>query len=260
MSRKNSLIMCNSKNTPILAIEKVVERLPELYEKTEAFSRNNSQTTLSMITMTMMTGQSPMRQIRQMLAEIERRKVALAEAQVEYEKLKEYKPEAGVSKNIGSSEERLNSFRLAQLENKITGSIKDLATIIYSYDNLVKKHDINNWSEEDFEKSEVLHHVRRGFELLYRNIIEISRPRESTIEYLQQFGIHIQVALQEVNGYIITVENKIKNKEIPSSSHLEDFLDQMANKYSANAKEVAMRMYGTEKITNTDFMTTWSIK
>ena len=66
-----------AKRIPKGALEKVTQRLPEIAAKTEAFGRNNSQTTLSMMTLTMMTGQSPHRQIRQILAEIERKQTAL---------------------------------------------------------------------------------------------------------------------------------------------------------------------------------------
>ena len=74
------LVQTNNINTH--AVEKVNRFLPELDEKTRAFDRNNSQTTLSMMTLTMMTGQSPYRMMRQIMAEVEKRKGALVEAQV----------------------------------------------------------------------------------------------------------------------------------------------------------------------------------
>ena len=56
------------------AVAKVNEFLPEIEEKTRAFDRNNSQTTLGLMTLTMLNGQSPMRMMRQVMAEIEKRK------------------------------------------------------------------------------------------------------------------------------------------------------------------------------------------
>ena len=64
------------------AVEKVNRYLPELEEKTKAFDRNNSQSTLAFMTLTMLNGQSPYRMMRQIMAEVEKRKGALVEAQV----------------------------------------------------------------------------------------------------------------------------------------------------------------------------------
>ena len=64
------------------AVAKVNEFLPELDSKTKYFDRNNSQSTLSMMSITMLNGQSPMRMMRQVMAEVEKRKMALSEAQV----------------------------------------------------------------------------------------------------------------------------------------------------------------------------------
>ena len=76
------MIQENKVNTA--AVAKVNEFLPEIEEKTRSFDRNNSQHTLSLMTLTMLNGQSPMRMLRQIMAEIEKRKMALAEAQVSY--------------------------------------------------------------------------------------------------------------------------------------------------------------------------------
>ena len=56
------------------AVEKVQRYLPELDEKTRAFDRQNSQATLSLMTLTMLGGQSPYRMMRQVMAEAEKRK------------------------------------------------------------------------------------------------------------------------------------------------------------------------------------------
>ena len=68
------------------AVALVNEFLPELDEKTKFFDRGNSQSTLSMMSLTMLNGHSPHRLLRQVLAETETRKMALAEAQVTHAK------------------------------------------------------------------------------------------------------------------------------------------------------------------------------
>lgn len=255
--QKIEISVPQTSKVPPGALAKVTQRLPEIASKIEAFGRNNSQTTLNMMTLTMMTGQSPMRQIRQILAEIEKRQGAIAEAQVGYAELIERAPDPNDSDAVNAAKQRKKQYDISRLEEKIGGSIKDLATLVQAYDNLVAQHGLENWSEEDFENAEARHHIRRGFELLYHDVIESARPKKSTIEYLQQFGVHIQLANLEVVGYTMHVENLIQRGERPSSSHLENFLDEMADKYQDCAKEAAMRMFGTEDIKNADFMMNW---
>ena len=76
-----------SNNINEAAVEKVSQHLPELIEKTKAFGSQNSQTTITMMTLPMLAGHSPYRMLRQILAEVEKRKVALSESQVRHAKL-----------------------------------------------------------------------------------------------------------------------------------------------------------------------------
>ena len=69
------------------AVEKVNNSLAEFAEKTRAFDRGNSQTSLALMSLTMLTGHSPYRIIRQIMAEAEQRKTALSYAQVSHAKL-----------------------------------------------------------------------------------------------------------------------------------------------------------------------------
>ena len=235
------------------AIEAFVStRLPEISAKTDPISRSNTQTTITMMTLTMMNGQSPLRQVRQILAEIDRKKAALAEAQVSYAKLK--CQEVVGDGEIADAERRLNGYRLHSLQVSVENAIKDIATLISAYDALVATHDIENWTEEDMERAEAKHHVRRGFELLYRNLLECGRARESSIEYLQQFGVHAQVALAEVSGYIMSIEEIIRSGGRPSASSIEDFLDEMASKYEACVSEASIRMFGRSDTVSLDLL------
>lgn len=248
-----NIIQRTKTSTLPVEVEKLVsERLPAISAKTDPISRSNSQTTLSMMTLTMMNGQSPMRQIRQILAEIEKKKAALAEAQVNHAKL--LTKQFNGCDEVTLAKKRLNGFRLQTIETKVENAMKDIATLISAYDALVETHGLAEWSEEDFERAEARHHVRRGFELLYRNMIELGRAKDATIEYLQQFGVHVQVALGEVSGFIMATEEAIKQGERPNASTIEHFLDQMADKYQGCVGVAAKRMFGREDIVNSDLM------
>ena len=242
------------------AVALVNEYLPELDEKTKFFDRNNSQSTLAMMSLTMLNGHSPMRMMRQVLAETEKRKMALAEAQVSHakalrniEKLQD-KLFNDPDNNVLSAKLRAAFVGIEMMESKINGSFKDIATLINAYNNLKENHGVTDWSEEEFEESEKRHHVRRGFELMYRNLMDGGRASTATIEYMQQYGVHPQVGLTEVQRYTKTVSDMIAHKEIPHSNHLEDFLDEMADKYYKETDKTTQRIFGKDNIVSPEIM------
>lgn len=242
------------------AVAIVNEFLPELDQKTKYFDRNNSQSTLSMMSLTMLNGHSPMRMMRQVLAETEKRKMALASAQVSHakslEKIQKLQDKLFLDPDnpVLNAKLREAFVSIEMMESKINGSFKDIATLITAYNNLKEKHGIDDWSEEEFEQSEKKHHVRRGFELMYRNLMDGGRASTATIEYMQQYGIHPQVGFVEVNAYIQGVNNLIKENKIPHSNHLEEFLDEMAEKYYKESDKTTQRIFGKEDITNSEIM------
>ena len=242
------------------AVALVNEFLPELDEKTKFFDRNNSQSTLSMMSLTMLNGHSPHRMLRQVLAETEKRKMALAEAQVGHakalkniEKLQD-KLFLDPDNNVVNAKLRAAFVSIEMMESKINGSFKDIATLITAYNNMKENFGIEDWSEEEFEDSEKKHHVRRGFELMYRNLLDGGRASTSTIEYMQQYGVHPQVGFVEVQGYIAVVNELISKQQIPHSNHLEEFLDAMADKYYKESDKTTQRIFGKENITNSEIM------
>ena len=242
------------------AVALVNEFLPELDEKTKFFDRNNSQSTLSMMSLTMLNGHSPHRMLRQVLAETEKRKMALAEAQVGHakalkkiEKLQE-KLFLDPDDNVVNAKLRAAFVSIEMMESKINGSFKDIATLITAYNNLKENYGIEDWSEEEFEESEKKHHVRRGFELMYRNLMDGGRASTATIEYMQQYGVHPQVGFAEVQGYIAVVNELLSKQQIPHSNHLEEFLDAMAEKYYKEADKTTERIFGKTDITNKDIV------
>lgn len=244
-----------SKNINQVAAARVADKLPEIQKATRAFDRNNSQTTINMMTLTMLNGHSPYRMLRQITAEVEKRQNALNEAQTSHAELRLEILELGdLDDPISQAKVRQKSFNLEQMENKINGSIKDIATLIDSYENIKENFGIEEWDEVAFEKEEKRHHVRRGFELMYRNLMDGGRASTATIEYMQQYGVHPQLALTEVSGYIKLTAERIAKLEVLHSNDLEEFLDKMADKYFQNADITAERIFGKKDFVNTDYM------
>ena len=246
-----------SNNINEAAVEKVSQYLPELDIKTKAFGSQNSQTTISMMTLTMLGGQSPYRMLRQILAEVEKRKGALSESQVTHAKfVREIeKLEDQTDDPVQAARYRKACVSITTLEGKINGSFADIATLIDAYNNIKETRGISDeWDEVAFESAEKKHHVRRCFEMMYRNMLDGGRIHTSTIEYMQQFGVHPQVCEKEARGYIAFTEDRIAQGEIPHANDLEEFLDEMGEKYWKGADKTSERLFGKKDFTNKDFM------
>ena len=245
-----------SSNINKAAVEKVSRYLPELDEKTKAFGSQNSQTTISMMTLTMLGGQSPYRMLRQIMAEVEKRKGALTEAQVSHAKLiKEIKRLEDKTDPVQQAQYRQKCVSIVTLENKINGSFKDIATLIDAYNNIKETKGISDeWDEETFENEEKRHHVRRCFEMMYRNLLDGGRVQTSTIEYMQQFGVHPQICQKEVQGYLNYTDDRIQAGDVLHANDLEEFLDQMGEKYWEGADKTSERLFGKKDFANKDFM------
>lgn len=244
-----------SENINQLAAARVAEKLPMIDQATRAFDRQNSQTTINMMTLTMLNGHSPMRMLRQITAEVEKRKMALSEAQVTHAELREEIMELeGLDDAVSEAKLRHKRHSLISIENKINGSIKDIATLIDSYESIKETHKIEEFSEEAFEAEEKRHHVRRGFELMYRNLMDGGRASTSTIEYMLQYGVHPQVALTEVSGYVQHTAQRISEGHLPHSNDYEEFVDRMADKYCKNADKTSERLFGKTDCVNTKYM------
>ena len=246
-----------SNNINEKAVEKVTQYLPELDQNTKAFGSSNSQTTISMMTLTMLGGQSPFRMLRQILAEVEKRKGALSGAQVNHAKLVRdiKKLENQTDDPVQAAKYRKACVSVTTLEQKINGSFADIATLIDAYNNIKETQGISDeWDEASFEDAEKRHHVRRCFEMMYRNMLDGGRVNTATIEYMQQFGVHPQICQKEVSGYIAYTDDRIQQGGILHANDLEDFLDEMGEKYWEGADKTSERLFGKKDFTNKDFM------
>lgn len=243
------------------ALEVVTKKIPEIVNKTQAFSRANSQSMLGLMSLTMLNGVSPMRLLRQVSAEIDTRRRTVLSSQVSLLEMDEE-----IDKNLELLKERemteIEKIKFMQTCNSkndlvrgLNGLLKDLASLCDQYELIKKRYNISDdWGEDDFERDEFRHHVRRCFELLYRNLLTSGRAGEAVLEYLAQHGIHPQVALKETQGFIVVQEERINKGEIPSGMELEDFLDEMGDKYLHCPKELSQRMFGVDDFMNYDIM------
>ena len=250
-----NIVAVNPDRINSAAVAKVTEHLPALAEKTRMFGSQSSQHSLSLMTLTMMTGHSPYRMMRQVLAEVERRKMALAESQVEHAQLLvDHEELSAKTDPVSQAKFRLKCVSIDHIEEKINGSVVDIAVLIDAYHGIMEKNGITEWDEEDFEFGEKLFHVRRGFDLAYKDVILGGKVSNSTVEYTSQFGVHPQVAEAECLIYCKSIEKALSEGIVVHSNNLEEFLDEMANKYVGGVDKTTERLFGKADITNSAYM------
>jgi len=244
-------------NVNIPAVKKVTENLPALTAQAKAFGSSNSQSMLTNMTLTMMNGHSPMRMLRQVLAETESRRKNLVGAQVKHaeaiERLEKLESIVNPT-NVEVAKLREAKIQLEDMETAVNGSFIDIAVLVDAYENIKEKHGIGEWDASMFEAEEKRHHIRRGFEHLYRSMVQAGVSSEGPTEYLMQYGVHPQQASLEVMGYIKHTEQRIIKGERLKGSDCEDFLDKMADRYLDCADDVSERIFGKTETTNTDYM------
>ena len=226
------------------AVQRISEAMPEIGRAAKSFGRSNSQTTSRLMSLTMLTACSPYRVLRQCVAEIAKRQQALQEAvfnlkidQIKMDRLR----------STGDDLDAVEADRIAvKIESSalyIEGALKDIATFQDAYQQVRVANNIReDWDEADFEDAEVRHHTRTAFLHSYRDVMAGNRIGMGTLEYLEQFGIHPQVALQEAVAYY---DSAAQLGGDATAEHLHAWLDAMADKY-ADAHMVTLNRLGLD--------------
>jgi len=128
-----------AQNLNVAAVAKVKKCLPAMTAQAKAFGSSNSQAMLTNMTLTMMNGHSPMRMLRQVLAETESRRKTLVGVQVSHAEAVEKVEELSAITNRSNLEEakyRQAVIRLEDMETSINGAFRDVAVMIDAYENL----------------------------------------------------------------------------------------------------------------------------
>lgn len=129
----------------------------------------------------------------------------------------------------------------------IEGCLKEIASFQEAYKQIKENNNIpDNWDEIDVELEEVPFHVKEIFLHGYRDLVVHGSIGMGTIEYMNQFGIHPNVAKTEIETYIEST--KIGNNV--DAEHLENWLKEMSIKYGQEFKKVLKSLGITEMVSD----------
>lgn len=216
--------------------------------------RSETQTTNQLMTLTMLTD-SPYRRLRQCLAQIEKKRGALDEQYFRMKKkqvlIKQWY-EKGDEMSVLKAQEAEHS--LMRSKNYIDGAFKEIATFQCAYDEIREAHNIpENWDERDAEEAEIDHHIKQAFRQAHREMVGTGCITSGNMEYLEQYGIHIQTATRLIADYIASEDEMIVKGQMPTVAHLYAFLDRMAETFH-DAHKTVMQRIGIKELVKEEFL------
>ena len=216
--------------------------------------RSETQTTNQLMTLTMLTD-SPYRRLRQCLAQIEKKRGALDESYFKIKKkqvlIKQWY-EKGDEMSVLKAQEAEHS--IMRNKNYIDGAFKEIATFQCAYDEIRESYNIpENWDERDAEEEEIDHHIKQAFRQSHREMVGSGCITSGNMEYLEQYGIHIQTATRLIADYIASEDEMIAKGQMPTVAHLYAFLDRMAETFH-DAHKTVMQRIGIKELVKEEFL------
>jgi hypothetical protein len=201
---------------------------------------------------------APLKNMRQISAEITRKKGALNEAkwrQVETE-LKMRKIEDELQR--GQKDGTIDYWREVELKVKlaklkegaaegtviIEGAMKDVLVLNELYEQLKAK--VSDFSEADIEKEETKSHLKRALVQSIRDVRMSGAITKAEQEYIEQIGIN-PMKLQGLLKVYVENESKAESWDVSGLYEFVDRLtDELVDTYKVDEKRMALQGFSTE--------------
>jgi hypothetical protein len=232
----------------------IASKMPEIDRANHTVGRSQTQTTNQLMSLTMMSD-SPYRMMRQCLSQIERKRSALEEAYFKMKKksvqIKRWYEKGDEMSVVKAQEAEAQALRQ---KDYIDGALKEIATFQCAYEDIRKSHNIpEKWDERDAEIAEIDHHIKQAFRQAHRDVVQTGSITGGNMEYMEQYGIHIQTATKIIRDYVASEDEMIKQGKMPTVEHLYAFLDSMALQFN-NAHKLVMKRIGIKELVKEDFL------
>lgn len=201
---------------------------------------------------------APLKNMRQISAEITRKKSALNEAkwrQVETElKIRKIEDELQKGQETGTLDywrEVELKIKLAKLKEGIgegtviiEGAMKDVLVLNELYEQLKAK--VSEFSEADIEKEETKSHLKRALVQSIRDVRMTGAITKAEQEYIEQIGIN-PMKLQGLLRAYVENEAKAESWDVGGLYEFVDTLtDELVDTYKVDCKRMALQGFSTE--------------
>jgi hypothetical protein len=249
------------KTIDVAALQKISDNMPEIYRATAVFGKQNSQTSSMLMSLNMIDA-GPYRRLKQILAQIEKKRMALKENifklqkdQIKIQQLLEKQAE------LSHWELQLNEIEVAELTTAVAdgqvyleAALKEIGMYQEAYQEICKNYNIpEKWDEKDFEEAEIEHHIKMAFTNAIRDLGAGQRMNHGTCEYFEQYGINPIVGYELAARYMRQVSDAISQDKAPTIESQYAFLDEMYNLFKDEYKK-AMKRTGLDKVIHGDWL------
>jgi len=226
-------------------LQEISDYFPVIAKATKAYNKTQSQFMDNMMTLSQPT---ELRSLRQILAEVNKSKMALDEAYfgIEKKRIDIKKKERLLTKETDEFEQELLGVEIAELESQISntmgyveGAIRRISAYMNQYKTILTYLDKEEVTEEDFEKDEERYHIMKAFE----QALCAARSRQGTIDegnhiYFYQIGVNGTAAQVEVMKYLEQEGKEVAEGNSPTHDNTWQWLHRMSDKYSGCAQKL----------------------
>ena len=255
MSSKD-LVIQKLSNSPLVKKEykqmltNINATLPAIKTSSSNFYKSHSQFMGVMLDVTAIT---PIRSVKHTLAELDKTRMALEEAQLKMMKKDielrqkekkladgDYKDE--LEKELLETEILEVKVNMNNIQNSVSGAIRKMNFFTNQYKSILKKLGKDDITEEEYEKEESRYHVMTCM----KQALNAARARGGVIDegnliYLFDMGINSAQAQAEIYSYL-QMENKLMNEgKAPTHEMTMQWLEACADKFSGDAEKFAER-------------------
>ena len=255
MSSKD-LVIQKLSNSPLVKKEykqmltNINATLPAIKKSSSNFYKSHSQFMGVMLDVTAIT---PIRSVKHTLAELDKTRMALEEAQLKMMKKDielrqkekkladgDYKDE--LERELLETEILEVKVNMNNIQNSVSGAIRKMNFFTNQYKSILKKLGKDDITEEEYEKEEARYHVMTCM----KQALNAARARGGVIDegnliYLFDMGINSAQAQAEIYAYL-EMENKLmKEGKAPTHEMTMQWLEACADKFSGDAEKFAER-------------------
>ena len=255
MSSKD-LVIQKLSNSPLVKKEykqmltNINKTLPAIKQSSSNFYKSHSQFMGVMLDVTAIT---PIRSVKHTLAELDKTRMALEEAQLKMMKkdielrkkekeLEDGKYDDQFARETLETEILEIKVNMSNIQNSISGAIRKMNFFTNQYKSILKKLGKEDITEEEYEKEESNYHVMTCM----KQALNAARARGGVIDegnliYLFDMGINSAQAQAEIYSYLKMENDMMAQGKAPTHEMTMQWLEACAAKFSKDAEAFAER-------------------
>ena len=255
MSSKD-LVISKLSNSPLVKKEykqmltNINATLPAIKKSSSNFYKSHSQFMGVMLDVTAIT---PIRSVKHTLAELDKTRMALEEAQLKMmkkdielrqkeKKLNDGEYKDDLERELLETEILEVKVNMNNIQNSVSGAIRKMNFFTNQYKSILKKLGKDDITEEEYEKEESRYHVMTCL----KQALNAARARGGVIDegnliYLFDMGINSAQAQAEIYAYLKMENTLMEQGKAPTHEMTMQWLEACANKFSGDAEKFAER-------------------